>query len=340
MRIVIDAGHGGSTRAGNSSAFGARGPSGTLEKDVTLDIARQVAARLGGGAAVTRSDDRNLSLAARAARASRDGADVFVSIHANSGPPDMSGPETWVHPDAGASSHALAAGIQRALDRLGGRYGGGAASRLGPLAVLNPAVLGSRTTACLVEVDYLSNPRGEQRLRDPSERAAIGAAIATAIQEHVSQRAVALDWDLSTAIAHILPVIERAPELVGEQRPRLRRLMTQLRDNASADDRYLNGYDSLLTTLGPRLNQEQFNIMIGNSVRADLLRQSHWTTDADVVSSLDLLDRRILQGIAYLNRRWATDGAALAAALLQLKDWIAGQQHNRNSIYWNYGEGQ
>ena len=188
VRIIIDAGHGGTARAGNSSAFGSRGPSGTFEKDVTLDIARQVAARLGRGAAVTRTDDRNLSLGARASQASRDGADVFVSIHANSGPPEMSGPETWVHPDAGPDSHELAGGIQRALERLAGRYGGSAESRRGPMAVLNPRVLGKRTSACLVEVDYLSNPRGEQRLGDPSERAAIGAAIADAIQEHVSRR--------------------------------------------------------------------------------------------------------------------------------------------------------
>src|SRR6266545_5701298 len=73
--------------------------------------------------------------------------------------------------------------------------------RRGPLAVLNPAVLGHRTTACLVEVDYLSSPRGEDRLADPAQRAAIGAAIASAIQEHVahhapggSRRAAYLTW--------------------------------------------------------------------------------------------------------------------------------------------------
>jgi N-acetylmuramoyl-L-alanine amidase len=185
-RIIIDAGHGGSARAGSSSAYGSRGSSGLLEKDVTLDIARHVVARLGGDAALTRTGDANLSLGARAAHATRDGADVFVSIHANSGPPEMAGPETWVHPDAGADSHRLAGGIQGALERLAGRYGGSAESRRGPMAVLSPAVLGRRTSACLVEVDYLSNPRGERRLGDPGERAAIGAAIAGAIRDHVA----------------------------------------------------------------------------------------------------------------------------------------------------------
>ena len=186
-RIIIDAGHGGSGRAGSSSAYGSRGPSGLLEKDVTLDIARHVVARLGGDAALTRTGDSNLSLGARAAHASRDGADVFVSIHANSGPPEMSGPETWVHPEAGGGSHQLAGGIQRALERLAGRYGGSAESRRGPMAVLSPSALGRRTAACLVEVDYLSSPQGERRLGNPDERAAIAGAIAGAIREHVDR---------------------------------------------------------------------------------------------------------------------------------------------------------
>src|SRR6185503_5673682 len=85
-------------------------------------------------------------------------------------------------------SHRLADGVQRALERLRGRYGGGSEPRSGAMAVLDPRTVGRATSACLVEVDYLSNPRSEQRLRDPSQRAAIGAAIANAIQEHVATR--------------------------------------------------------------------------------------------------------------------------------------------------------
>jgi len=186
MRVIIDAGHGGTARAGSSSAFGSRGPSGTLEKEVTLDIARHVVARLGSGAALTRAADTNLTLGARAQLAAQRDADVFVSIHANSGPPEAAGPETFVHPEASPDSRRLADGVQRALERLRGRYGGVAEPRNGPLAVLSPRALGPRTSACLVEVDYLSNPRAETRLRNPQERAAIGAAIASAIQEHVA----------------------------------------------------------------------------------------------------------------------------------------------------------
>jgi N-acetylmuramoyl-L-alanine amidase/V8-like Glu-specific endopeptidase len=187
-RVIIDAGHGGNARAGSSSAFGSRGPGGTIEKDITLDIARHVVQRLGNGAQLTRMGDTNLTLGARAQQAARDGADVFVSIHANSGPPDASGPETFVHPDAGPESHRLADRVQHALERLRGRYGGVAEPRTASMAVLHPRAVGRTTSACLVEVDYLSNPRSEQRLRDPGQRAAIGAAIASAIQEHVSTK--------------------------------------------------------------------------------------------------------------------------------------------------------
>jgi N-acetylmuramoyl-L-alanine amidase/V8-like Glu-specific endopeptidase len=200
MRVIIDAGHGGNARAGNSSAFGSRGPSGTLEKEVTLDVARHVVARLGAGATLTRSADTNLTLGARAQLAAQRDADVFVSIHANSGPPEASGPETFVHPDAGPDSHRLADGVQRALERLRGRYGGVAEPRNGLLAVLSPRALGKRTSACLIEVDYLSNPRSEARLRDPRERAAIGAAIASAIHEHAGARGQSRPYAQAKAI--------------------------------------------------------------------------------------------------------------------------------------------
>ncbi len=184
-RIVIDAGHGGSVRAGNSSAYGSRSASGLHEKDVTLDIARHAAERLGRHAVLTRTDDRNLTIGSRARRAVSDGADVFVSIHANSGPPDAVGPETWVHPEAGPPSRALASTIQASLDNLRGRFGSAAEPRPGPMAVLSPHALGRQTAACLVEVDYLTHPDGARRLGDPQQRIAIGHAIADAISAHL-----------------------------------------------------------------------------------------------------------------------------------------------------------
>ena len=78
-RIVIDPGHGGEEE-------GARGPSGLLEKDVVLDVARRLASRLraaGYETVLTREGDEDLSLDDRAAVANRERADLFVSVHAN-----------------------------------------------------------------------------------------------------------------------------------------------------------------------------------------------------------------------------------------------------------------
>jgi N-acetylmuramoyl-L-alanine amidase len=65
--IVIDPGHGGSELAGGSSPNNAVGANGLLEKDLTLEIARRVAAALDDRFTVTltRSGDTNSSLTER-----------------------------------------------------------------------------------------------------------------------------------------------------------------------------------------------------------------------------------------------------------------------------------
>jgi N-acetylmuramoyl-L-alanine amidase len=78
--VVIDPGHGG-------AEVGALGPGGTMEKDVTLGIARKLrgtlAAAMGMQAFLTRDGDQEVPLEDRAAFANNYKADLFVSIHAN-----------------------------------------------------------------------------------------------------------------------------------------------------------------------------------------------------------------------------------------------------------------
>ena len=78
--VAIDAGHGGDDP-------GATGPGGTREKDVTLAIARTLAARIndrpGMRAVLTRDSDRLIDLRQRFERARNARADLFVSIHAD-----------------------------------------------------------------------------------------------------------------------------------------------------------------------------------------------------------------------------------------------------------------
>jgi N-acetylmuramoyl-L-alanine amidase len=78
--IVVDAGHGG-------DEHGARGPKGTLEKEVTLSVARRlkaaIEARLGARVILTRDSDATIGLDERAAVANNNKADMFISLHAN-----------------------------------------------------------------------------------------------------------------------------------------------------------------------------------------------------------------------------------------------------------------
>ena len=81
LRVMIDPGHGG-TDTGAASCLG-----NLLEKEVTLDVGRQVYALLkkkGHRAFLTRSEDVTVPLSQRAELAAQLKADLFVSIHANS----------------------------------------------------------------------------------------------------------------------------------------------------------------------------------------------------------------------------------------------------------------
>lgn len=90
--IVIDPGHGGDDTGARSG--------GTIEKAVTLEVARRVKtlieARLGLRVLLTREDDRALPLDERASLANNNKADLFVSLHANAAfVPSLSGAEVF-----------------------------------------------------------------------------------------------------------------------------------------------------------------------------------------------------------------------------------------------------
>jgi len=80
LTVVLDPGHGGHDT-------GAIGPSGLLEKDVTLDLAlrlrRLLQQRLGVRVLMTRTDDVFVPLPERSAFANRVKADFLVSLHVN-----------------------------------------------------------------------------------------------------------------------------------------------------------------------------------------------------------------------------------------------------------------
>ncbi len=98
--IVIDPGHGGSDR-------GTRGRS-SFEKEMTLDLAKRLERNLAGSGVrilLTRTVDKTVALEDRVAFAKAKGADLFVSLHFNSGG-SAEGIETYCTPPAGATSTA------------------------------------------------------------------------------------------------------------------------------------------------------------------------------------------------------------------------------------------
>lgn len=95
--IVIDAGHGGTDQGCQSAAI--------VEKDLTLAIARRMArvlqASFEGRIMLTRSQDLNPSVEARARLANAQNADLFISIHAGASfAASAQGFEVFVPPDA------------------------------------------------------------------------------------------------------------------------------------------------------------------------------------------------------------------------------------------------
>ena len=191
--VVIDPGHGGDDR-------GARGRSGLLEKDLVLDVSRRLAKRLRGhGLEIleTRTADAFVPLETRTMLANDAGADLFISIHANSAAsPKPSGSEVYfVSVDAtDERSRALA-------ERENSAFGRDAASALptDPLVAIDRVasrgvkqapfvvLLGVQMPASLIEVGFLSNPQEERALLTSERRDAIAAALERAVLQYAQR---------------------------------------------------------------------------------------------------------------------------------------------------------
>lgn len=117
--VMLDPGHGGEDP-------GAIGPSGLREKDVVLSIAREMKKRLdalGYRTYLTRNEDIFIPLGVRVARARRQKADVFISIHADAFTnPSARGTGVYALSTKGATSSAarFLAQTQNNADLIGG----------------------------------------------------------------------------------------------------------------------------------------------------------------------------------------------------------------------------
>jgi N-acetylmuramoyl-L-alanine amidase len=110
--IVLDPGHGGRDK-------GAIGADGVFEKDVVLDIARELGEVLsestGCRVILTRTDDSYVSLEERTAIANAQKADLFVSIHTNAHrDKNLRGVETYFLDLSGDNEAARVAALENA----------------------------------------------------------------------------------------------------------------------------------------------------------------------------------------------------------------------------------
>jgi N-acetylmuramoyl-L-alanine amidase len=211
-KVVIDPGHGG-------DELGTQGTRGTLEKEITLSVARRlrtlIESRLGLKVFLTREDDRTISLDERSAFANNHRADVMLSIHANFAVrPSLKGAEVYyltveradeeARKKADQSSTTLPAlgGGSRAIDlilwetaqaryleqsaALAGFIEQSLAARveMSPRAVQQApfrVLVGANMPAALVEIGYLSNTEQETQLTTAAYQDQVAQALLDAL---------------------------------------------------------------------------------------------------------------------------------------------------------------
>ena len=178
--VMVDAGHGGSDS-------GALSPHGWKEKDVNLLQARAIRDELrrqGFKVVMTRDDDSFPPLYSRPKSAWQLKVDAFISVHHNATAAN-SNPRLVRHTTTYASNKkglALAAAIQKHIGReLAPLRDCGAQTK--SLAVCrNPAV-----PSCLIEVDFINLPEGEEASWDPQRHRRVAKAVVLGLLDWMTE---------------------------------------------------------------------------------------------------------------------------------------------------------
>lgn len=192
--IVIDPGHGG-------EETGAVGPGGNIEKDVNLAVALRLKPLLeqaGARVLMTRTEDRRvllpeqgakatsavertqLDLAARSAMSNTASADLYVSIHANGGPPGDGGTEVyWASSNLNALLSQRLAQITQA-ELLGALGLSDRGFKQRPFNVIRM----SEAPAMLVEMGFMTDPGEEALLASAGGQQAAAGAIFKGIERY------------------------------------------------------------------------------------------------------------------------------------------------------------
>jgi len=218
--IVIDAGHGGRDPGATSVSGDVR------EKELTLALANELRDVLVDRGrvrvALTRQDDRYLTLEERAAVARRLGASLFLSLHTDSAPnPLARGATVYSLSDVASDAEAARMALAQNGDAVTATdQGSPVAAMLADLAMrsemnasaefslrlLNKAagrfelrpdphrfaafhvLRRADTPAILFEAGYISNVDDEALLRSPEHRSAMVLALAQAVESDVAAR--------------------------------------------------------------------------------------------------------------------------------------------------------
>ncbi len=192
-KIVLDPGHGGTTTVGGSSPNNAAGPTGLLEKTVTLDIAKRAADILnarGHTVKLTRTSDNNVGLKDRAAIAKASAASVFVSIHLNGFNGSSQGTETLCDTVHLTISADLCRAVQKKMVAATGytnrnaEHPGGVKRQ--SLGVLKPGRHHSMTACCLVEISFMDVAVEEARLKTAAYLDKIATALSDGVTDYMS----------------------------------------------------------------------------------------------------------------------------------------------------------
>ena len=180
VHVMVDAGHGGTDS-------GALTPCGLKEKDFNLAQALSLEAALrkaGFKVTMTRTDDSFPALYDRPRRAYREKVDLFISIHHNatgcgSNPREARHTVTYASNDKGL---ALARAVQKHVAQAMAPVRD-IGAQIKSLAVCrNPAI-----PSCLVEVDFINLPEGEEESGDPVRREKVSKAILMGILDWIAE---------------------------------------------------------------------------------------------------------------------------------------------------------
>ena len=174
--IVIDPGHGGGDPgAVNGSKH---------EKDATLAIAKKVACKLieaGYRVALTRSTDRELTLAERCRFSNEKGADAFISIHLNAASNKTAeGLETWRYQNVGHTTKKLADDVHAELIAATGAVNRGVKTTTAFYVLKH-----TKAPAILVECGFISNSAECKDLFNATYQAKIAQAIAKGVKRAI-----------------------------------------------------------------------------------------------------------------------------------------------------------